>query len=131
MSTSGRRRQAPRVDAVIATALRRDRAGVASPEAAAVLAEVAEARLSSIYTDTGLLSQAVGGARTVIDGDHSLGDLVSRWRRLQAETRDARAAVVGALAVGEAAGAPVAQLARELGVTRTYVYRLLDSGGER
>lgn len=127
MSTSGRRRQAPRVDAVIATALRRDR----GPEAAAVLAEVAEARLSSIYTDTGLLSQAVGGARTVIDGDHSLGDLVSRWRRLQAETRDARAAVVGALAVGEAAGAPVAQLARELGVTRTYVYRLLDSGSER
>ena len=42
-----------------------------------------------MHADTGLLSQAVGGARTVIDGDHSLGDLVSRWRRTVRWTTDA------------------------------------------
>ena len=66
-------------------------------------------------------------AAQVIDGTATLEELVNRERRAAQALSDARTATAAAMIAAEAAGMDIAEIARRADMSRTTVYKRLDT----
>lgn len=77
--------------------------------------------LESLTEEPGII------AAQIIDGTATIEELVSRERRAALALSDARTATAAAMIAAEAAGMDIAEIARRAGMSRTTVYKRLDT----
>lgn len=66
-------------------------------------------------------------AAQIIDGTATIEEMVNRERRAAQALSDARTATAAAMIAAEAAGMDIAEIARRAGMSRTTVYKRLDT----
>ena len=66
-------------------------------------------------------------AAQIIDGTATIEEMVNRERRAAQALSDARTATAAAMIVAEAAGMDIAEIARRAEMSRTTVYKRLDT----